>query len=114
MKTPIDYDITLKASHGAVSLGDTEEGAMAVRVNEAIRVTHGEKRAVRPGNGHIVNSAGDREIKHDFEKLRDEKAGDISIPAGGELVLRYRILFHRGDEKTARIAEHFNAYASER
>jgi hypothetical protein len=59
--TFVDFEITLKASHGALTLGDTEEGAMAVRVNEAIRVVLGEKPALRPGTGHIVNSAGDRE-----------------------------------------------------
>ena len=164
--TFVDFEIALKASHGALTLGDTEEGAMAVRVNEAIRVVLGEKPHLRPGTGHIVNAAGDRETpawgkraawcdyhgplrdgrvigvamfdhpknpahptwwhvrpygllaanpvgRHDFEKLADDKAGEIRIPAGGELVLRYRILFHRGDEKTARIAEHFNAYAFE-
>jgi hypothetical protein len=65
---------------------------------------------VRPYGLLAANPVG----RHDFEKLADEKAGEIRIPAGGELVLRYRILFHRGDEKAARIAEHFNAYASER
>ncbi|MFM8337395.1 MAG: PmoA family protein [Opitutaceae bacterium] len=50
--------------------------------------------------------------RHDFEKLKDQpKAGDHVIPAGGELVLRYRLIFHRGDEKAARLAEEFKAYA---
>jgi hypothetical protein len=39
----LDFEIALQASHGALTLGDTEEGAMAVRVNEQIRVTHGHK-----------------------------------------------------------------------
>ena len=36
------------------------------------------------------------------------------IPAGGELLLRYRLIFHRGDETTARIPEEFKTYASTR
>lgn len=53
--------------------------------------------------------------RHDFEKLKDQpKAGDHVIPAGGELTLRYRLIFHRGDEKTARLAEEFKAYSSAR
>ena len=162
--TLLDFDIVLKASHGPVTIGDTEEGAMAVRVNEQIRVTHGHKPDLKAGTGHIINSAGDRDTptwgkraawcdyygplrdgpvigvaifdhpknhahptwwhvrdyglfaanpfgRHDFEKLTDEKAGEVRIPAGGELVLRYRILFHRGDEKTARVAELYREYA---
>ncbi|MBI4622379.1 MAG: PmoA family protein, partial [Verrucomicrobia bacterium] len=166
--TFLDFEIAVKASHGAITLGDTEEGAMAVRVNEAIRVTHGKNKDKRPGAGHIVNASGDRDIsawgkrapwcdysgplpggrvigvaifdhpknpshptwwhvrdyglfaanpfgKHDFEKLKDQpNAGDVKVPAGGELVLRYRILFHRGDEKTARIAEHYRDYVAEK
>ena len=163
--TFLDFEIALKASHGALTLGDTEEGAMAVRVNEAIRVTHGKKPNLRPGTGHIINSAGDRDTpawgkraawcdyfgplrdgrvigvaifdhpknpahptwwhvrdyglfaanpvgKHDFEKLPDANAGTIVLAAGRELVLRFRILFHRGDEKSAGIAELFRDYAS--
>jgi len=162
--TWLDYEIRLKASEGPLVFGDTEEGAMAVRVNEAIRVTQGKnKKDYRRGTGHIINAAGDRGKpawgkrapwcdyygplpggptigvaifdhpqnpthptwwhvrdyglfaanpfgKHDFEKLKDEHAGDLRVPAGGELVLRYRILFHRGDEKAAHIAEHYRDY----
>jgi hypothetical protein len=164
--TVMDYQVRLLASHGPLVLGDTEEGTMAVRVNEALRVTHGKDKDKRPGRGRLVNSAGDSGIpawgkraawcdysgpladgtvigvallehprnprhptwwhardygllsanpfgKHDFEKLKSEpNAGDLSIPGGGELVLRYRLIFHRGDEKTARIAEQYRAYAA--
>ena len=51
--------------------------------------------------------------KHDFEKLKDHpNAGDITIPAGGELTLRYRIFFHEGDEQSARVAQHYADYAA--
>ncbi|MDO8543191.1 MAG: PmoA family protein [Opitutaceae bacterium] len=160
----VDHEITILATHGPLVFGDTEEGTLAVRVNEALRVNHGKKKDVRPGAGHIVNAAGDRDAaawgkrapwcdysgpvngvmvgvaifdhpknashptwwhvreyglfaanafgKHDFEKLKDQpNAGDVSVPAGGRLVLRHRLFFHRGDEKAARIAEHFSRYA---
>lgn len=164
--TFIDYEIHIKATQGPLVFGDTEEGTMAVRVNEAVRVTQGKnKKDSRPGTGHIVNGAGNRDKsawgkrapwcdyygplpggpiigvaifdhpknpsqptwwhvrdyglfaanpfgKHDFEKLKDEHAGDFPVPAGGELVLRYRILFHRGDEKAARIAELYGDYVA--
>jgi hypothetical protein len=51
--------------------------------------------------------------KHDYENLKDQPhAGDYTIPAGGELTLRYRFYFHNGDEKTAKIAEHYADYAA--
>jgi hypothetical protein len=166
--TILDYEVTLRATHGAVTLGDTEEGTMAVRINEALRVTHGKNKDTRSGTGTLVNAAGDRGIpvwgkraawcdasgpladgrvigvallehpqnfrhptwwhardygllsanpfgRHDFEKLKDQPtAGDHVIPAGGELTLRYRLIFHRGDEKSARIADLFAAYAAEK
>jgi len=165
--TSLDFDIRLRATHGPVTLGDTEEGAMAVRVNEAIRVTHGKGKDKRPGTGKLINANGDTNVpawgkrapwadyhgplpdgrvigvallehpqnfrhptwwhardygllsanpfgKHDFEKLKDQPtAGDHVVPAGGELRLRYRLIFHPGDEKAARIAEHFRDYAAQ-
>lgn len=166
--TLLDYDVKLLATHGPVTLGDTEEGTMAVRVNEAIRVTHGKGKDKRKGTGKLINANGDTNVpawgkrapwadyhgplpdgrvigvallehpqnfrhptwwhardygllsanpfgRHDFEKLKDQpKAGDHVIPAGGELKLRYRLLFHRGDERSARIADHFRTYAAEK
>jgi len=51
--------------------------------------------------------------RHDFENLPDQPhAGDYTIPAGGELTLRYRFYFHHGDELTAKIAAHYADYAS--
>lgn len=166
--TFVDVEIALQATHGPIVLGDTEEGFMGVRVNEAIRVTQGSGKTKRPGTGTIVNAQGDRDRRawgkrapwcdyhgplpggptigiaifdhpgnvshptwwhvrdyglfaanpfgrHDFEQLSDQpRAGEVTVPAGGRLVLRYRILFHRGDETQARVAEHYRAYARER
>lgn len=166
--TFLDYEVRLLATHGPVTLGDTEEGSMAARVNEAIRVAHGKGKDRRKGTGRLINASGQADTdawgkrapwadyhgplpdgrvigiallehpqnfrhptwwhardygllsanpfgRHDFEKLKDQpSAGDHVIPAGGELKLRYRFIFHRGDEKTARIADHFRAYAAEK
>ncbi len=165
--TRLDYDVRLLATHGPVTLGDTEEGTMAVRVNEALRVTHGKGATKRPGTGRLVNAKGDAGVpawgkraawasysgplpdgrvigvallehpgnfrhptwwhardygllsanpfgRHDFEKLQDQpNAGDHVIPAGGELTLRYRLVFHRGDDRSAGLAAEFAAYAAE-
>ncbi len=53
--------------------------------------------------------------QHDYENLKDQPhIGDFKIPAGGSLTLRYRFVFHLGDEQTARIAELYRAYAAEK
>lgn len=50
--------------------------------------------------------------KQDFEpQTSRENAGLHVIPAGGSLTLRYRVLLHMGDEKTARLAERYAEYA---
>jgi hypothetical protein len=59
----LDCEITLHASHGQVVLGDTEEGALGVRVNEAIRVSVGKGKTRQRGTGNIINSNGDRDKK---------------------------------------------------
>ncbi len=43
----------------------------------------------------------------------DRSQGSHTIKAGESLTLRYRVLLHRGDEKLAKIAEAFAAYAKE-
>ena len=51
--------------------------------------------------------------QHDFEpKSTLANAGRYTLPPGGSLTLRYRVLLHLGDEKTARLAERFAEYAS--
>jgi hypothetical protein len=51
--------------------------------------------------------------QHDFEPAQknNPKAGELIIPAGGSVTFRWRLLFHTGDEKSARLAEQFAAYA---
>ena len=51
--------------------------------------------------------------KHDFENLKDQpKAGDMTIPAGGSVTFRWRFYFHSGDEKSAKVAEQYGAFAA--
>jgi hypothetical protein len=54
--------------------------------------------------------------QHDFEATKDKKLpttmGDLTIPAGGSVTFRWRFYFHLGDEKTAKVAEQFAAYAA--
>jgi hypothetical protein len=51
--------------------------------------------------------------QHEFENLPDQPhLGDVTIPAGGSLTLRYRFYFHLGDEKAAQVAERYADYAA--
>lgn len=51
----LDFDITLIASNGELTFGDTKEGTMAVRLAETMRLKG------KTGQGHIVNSTGVRD-----------------------------------------------------
>lgn len=48
---------------------------------------------------------------HDFEK-KPEGTGDMVIPANESVSFRYRFLFHRGDNKSARISEEYERFAN--
>ena len=50
---------------------------------------------------------------HDFEK--DKSAdGSHMLKPGESMVLRYRVLLHKGDEKKGKVQEAFDAYAAEK
>lgn len=51
----MDFEVTIHASEGQVTLGDTKEGTMAIRVAPTMRVEG------KVGKGHIVNSEGIRD-----------------------------------------------------
>jgi hypothetical protein len=154
----LDFEITLHASNGNITLGDTKEGTMALRLAETMRL----KGAV--GHGRIVNSAGVRDGEtwgkradwcdyygpvdgktvgvaifdhpqnprhptwwhvrdyglfaanpfgqHDFEKLPDKTAGNLTVPVGSSLTFRYRFYFHEGDESQARVAQRYQEYVA--
>jgi hypothetical protein len=46
---------------------------------------------------------------HDFEK-KPKGTGDFILPAGQSVAFRYRFYLHEGDEKQARVAEHYQEY----
>ncbi len=53
--------------------------------------------------------------QHDFEARKDQpQLGDLTIPAGGTATFRWRLYFHYGDERQAKVAERFRAYAAEK
>jgi hypothetical protein len=51
----LDFEITMHASNGDLTFGDTKEGTMALRLAETMRLKG------KVGQGHIVNSAGVRD-----------------------------------------------------
>jgi hypothetical protein len=156
-----DFEITIHASHGPVTFGDTKEGTMAMRLNETMRLKPNAANAGKP-TGHIVNSRGVRDGdtwgkradwcdyygpvegrtvgvaifdhpqnprhptwwhvrdyglfaanpfgEHDFERLPDQHAGDLVLPAGQSVTFRYRFYLHEGDEQQAKVAEHYAEY----
>jgi len=55
-----DYEVTLRATDGDVTLGDTKEGSMAIRLAETMRLKPNEHNVGKP-TGHIVNSEGQRD-----------------------------------------------------
>lgn len=59
----LDYEITITASNGDVTFGDSKEGSFAIRVAESMRVLQPVKRGepARAGKGHIVLSTGERD-----------------------------------------------------
>ncbi len=50
--------------------------------------------------------------QHDFEKLKDKSAGDLTVPAGQSVTFRYRYYLHEGDEQQAKVAERYREYVS--
>jgi hypothetical protein len=55
-----DFEVTIQATHGELTFGDTKEGTMAVRLAETMRLTPNQTNRGQPG-GHIVTSAGVRD-----------------------------------------------------
>lgn len=52
----IDYEVTIHASQGDVTLGDTKEGTMGIRTHPNLRLTNGN--GVTTANGKAINSEG--------------------------------------------------------
>jgi hypothetical protein len=56
----LDFEITIHASNGELTFGDTKEGSMAFRLNETMRLKPNKENTGKP-TGHIVNSEGVRD-----------------------------------------------------
>jgi len=54
----LDIEVAVFARDEDLVLGDTKEGTMAIRIAESMRLVRADK---KPGEGHILNSAGDRD-----------------------------------------------------
>lgn len=54
----IDWDITLHASHGDVTIGDADRGTMAIRTHPNLRLANNPSEGVTTANGRAVNSEG--------------------------------------------------------
>jgi hypothetical protein len=51
----MDFEVTIHASHGDLTFGDTKEGSMAIRLAPTMRVEG------KVGKGHIINSEGNQD-----------------------------------------------------
>jgi hypothetical protein len=149
----IDFEITINASAGAVTLGDTKEGMFGLRVPSSMDVK-------RKTGGRITNAEGITDLEawgkaspwvdytgpvadktlgiailnhpESFRypttwHVRDyglfaanpfgwkdfgrKESGEFTIPAGGSISFKYRVIFHTGDTKSSNIAAQFQAYA---
>lgn len=49
---------------------------------------------------------------HHFEN-KPKSTGDLVIPAGESVTFRYRLYFHQGDYKQAKVARHYRQYVNE-
>jgi len=79
----IDYQITIKASHGDVTFGDTKEGTMAIRTNPVLRLDNAPKRGVTGAKGKCVNSEG---VKGQAVWGKRAKWVDYWAPVNGKTV----------------------------
>jgi len=49
---------------------------------------------------------------HEFEK-KPAHSGDLKVFAGQSVTFRYRFYIHRGDDKEAKVAEHYQEYSKQ-
>ncbi len=73
----MDFDVTIHASNGQVTMGDTKEGSMGIRLAPTMRVK-GEV-----GQGHIINSEGNTDTSAWGKRA---KWCDYYGPVDGEVV----------------------------
>jgi len=49
-----------------------------------------------------------------LRSLRQGENGSFTLKKGKSITLKHRVIFHKGDEKSAKIADAYKAYASEK
>ena len=54
----IDFEVTIHASQGDLTLGDTKEGSMAIRTHPNLRLSNDPRGGVTTANGQALNSEG--------------------------------------------------------
>jgi len=79
----VDFQITIKASNGDMTFGDTKEGTMAIRTNSAIRLDNDPRRGVTGAAGKCVNSEG---VKGKAVWGKRARWVDYWAPVGGKTV----------------------------
>jgi len=50
--------------------------------------------------------------QHDFERLADKTAGNLTVPAGQSVTFCYRFYLHEGDEQQAKVAERYREWTA--
>jgi hypothetical protein len=50
--------------------------------------------------------------QHEFEKLSNKVAGNFAVGPQGKVTFKYRFYLHPGNDKEAKVAEHFRHYAT--
>jgi hypothetical protein len=153
----IDFDITIYASDGAVTFGDTKEGSFGIRVPTVLDVDNELGGRIVTSEGQADEAAWGKPARwvdyhgplagdtmgiailnhptsfrypthwhvrtyglfaanpfglHDFEGGEDGR-GAHTIDSGDSISLRYRVLFHRGNEKQADIESEFSTYSKQ-
>jgi hypothetical protein len=89
----VDYDITLTATEGPVTFGDTKEGSFGIRVAESMRVE--QPRNAPPGKGRILNSEGHTDAAAWAKRARwVDYSGPVKDADGKEHVVGITILNH--------------------
>jgi methane monooxygenase PmoA-like len=77
-----DFEITIRASNGDLTLGDTKEGTLAIRLAETMRLKPNKSNAGKP-TGHIINSEG---VRDDATWGKRAKWVDYYGPVNGKTV----------------------------
>jgi len=150
----IDCEFAIRATHGAITMGDSKEGTFAIRVVKALDSPPAQMVNASGATGEKGIWGKRSEWVDYYGRVADEdvgiaifdhpqnlraptywharaygllaanpfgirqftrdrrQSGRHVIPAGGALVLRYRVVIHHGDPSRADLAEAYRHFAS--